>query len=98
MTIAIPTYNRKEYILGQSNRTKIIENKLENIEILVSDNNSKYNIYDLLEQYKKYSTFLTISKNDENIGMENIYKTFNLAKGEFYFFIGDDDRLSANGI
>jgi len=102
LTIAIPTYNRKEYILGQVKSLVdiVIKNKLENdIEILVSDNNSKYNIYDLLEEYKKYSTFLTISKNDENIGMgRNICKTFNLAKGEFYFFIGDDDRLSANGI
>jgi len=99
ITIGIPTYNRKIAIYDsvRSYCDMIKKNNFENeIELLIIDNCSdKYNIFNLLKQFqsKSNSKFLKILKNKNNIGMaKNIIKTIQLAKGEFYFFTGDDEH------
>jgi hypothetical protein len=99
ITIGIPTYNRKkpihDSVAGFCNMIK--KNNFEDeLELLIIDNCSdNYNIFDLLKEFQSKSNnkFLTILRNKNNIGMaKNIIKTIKLAKGEFYFFTGDDDH------
>ena len=105
ITIGIPTYNRKKALYDSVRAfcNMIKKNNFEDkLELLIIDNCSdKYDIFDLLKEFQSKSNnkFLTILKNKNNIGMaKNIIKTIKLAKGEFYFFTGDDDPRNYNNL
>ena len=101
LSIGIPTFNRENYIFNQVKLlTNLInKNKLQKeVEIVVSDNNSDYEIFSLLKEFNN-NFFLKIHKNKKNIGMgRNIFNTFQISKGKFFFFIGDDDTISEEGL
>jgi len=98
LTIAIPTYNRKDYILNKvENISKFVqENTLENnIELLVVDNSStNYDIYELLKNYKKLG-FVKIQRNCANIGAgANFLKCIEFSNSEYVWLLGDDEILN----
>jgi glycosyltransferase involved in cell wall biosynthesis len=101
LSIGMPTYNRPEMIRQQVNEiTKFInEFNLGNLlEIIVVDNCSEHDIYKILEPYL-INKFLKVFRNEYNIGMsKNIIKTIEYSNGEYYYFIGDDDRLDFSGL
>jgi len=102
LTIAIPTYNRKEAILSKLNELSeyILKHNLEKkIELLIIDNNSiHYNVFDLLENYLKME-FVTVKKNITNIGAAaNFLKCLELANGEYVWLLGDDENYSTDKI
>lgn len=100
LSIGIPTYNRPEMVLGQVEEliSFVENNKFTNlIELIIVDNNSDYDFFELLRPYKDLK-FVKIFRNASNIGMaRNIIRTIEESAGEYYFFIGDDDRIDFDG-
>ena len=70
----------------------------KNFEVCISDNCSDKSIFNLVNPYKKKLN-LKINKNKKNLGFAlNALKVSSMAKGEFIWFIGDDDLLVKDAI
>jgi glycosyltransferase involved in cell wall biosynthesis len=96
ISICIPTYNRPESLINCLN--SLASQTVKNFEVCVSDNCSKKNIFNLIKPFKKKLN-LKINKNKKNLGFAlNLLKVSSMAKGEFIWFIGDDDLLVKNAI
>ena len=89
-TIGIPTFNRADLL------KKTIESALnqtyENIEIVVSDDNSYDDTKSVIESFN--SDKIIYKRNKQNIGsMANFISAFEMANGEHFSFLQDDDIL-----
>ena len=102
LTVAIPTYNRSEYLPKalDSVLQQINVNNIGMLEVLISDNNSTDNTVEVVNRYiEKYPDVITYHKNPENIGFDrNIDMLFKKAKGEYVWILSDDDALSNTAI
>jgi len=95
ISICIPTYNRWDYL--KRCLYSLLSNPSENLEILVSDNNSPYDIDEILMELD--DPRVISFKNENNIGPRlNFNKLLNLATGDFLLFITDDDFMLPNSI
>lgn len=92
LTIAIPTYNRSE----------VLKNNLENIfrfigsetEVFISDNGSIDDTPQVCESFKRFSNF-TYLRHQDNQGYDvNVMTCAKNAKGEYIWFLSDDDSIS----
>jgi glycosyltransferase involved in cell wall biosynthesis len=95
VTIAIPTYNRLDYlkqaVLSAQQQTYL------NLEILVSDNASvdgtKAWMQNLTDHRIRYL------RHDKNLGMVGNWNTcLHLAQGAYFLLLSDDDLLEPNAI
>lgn len=70
----------------------------DDIELLVSNNNSDDNTDALVKSFLKDYNFIRYNKNDTNIGgKSNVLKSMELAKTPFVMFFGDDDNINVDG-
>ncbi len=94
LSICIPTYNRS-LLLEQSLKSiidQISADKLgNNIEIIISDNNSPDSTEEIVRKYKKKYNQLKYFKNKKNIGIINTIKVADYATGKYIWFFSDDD-------
>ena len=99
LSICIPTYNRPEALRNCIN--SIFEQKninWKNFEVCVSDNCSKENISKVLKPFKKKIN-IRYKRNKKNLGFAmNLLNVSMMAKGEFIWFLGDDDLVNQNSI
>lgn len=92
LTVGLFTYNRSGFldelldkILQQVGNDKLLE-------ILVLDNASTDNTTDIVEKYQRKYSNLQYYRNKENIGTQNnLFKIWELAKGEYVIAGGGDD-------
>ncbi|MEI8570345.1 glycosyltransferase family 2 protein [Methylomonas sp. LW13] len=95
LTIAIPTWNRANYLV--KNIEQIVSQLGEltyPIEILVSDNCSSDNTKDCVDEFLNKGLPIRYIRNSENIGPDlNIAQCFNQAAGQYVLIFGDDDLL-----
>ncbi len=95
LTIAIPTWNRAEYL--RKNLTQLLtqmSDLSEDIEILVSDNSSIDDTDMVVNDLKSKGAPIRYIRNSENIGSDsNIAQCFNESKGRYVLILGDDDIL-----
>ncbi len=94
VTIAIPTYNRAEYvsqaILSGINQT------YKNIEIVVVDNNSTDATWDVISNIAKNHQNVKVFRNETNIGpVNNWIKALTLAHGKYVNLLFSDDLISS---
>lgn len=90
LTIAIPTYNRKDTL--KSVIKILLEQITEECKILILDNNSDYDINDELYSLINNNSNIEIKKNEINIGFGgNICRCFLETKTEWMWLLGDDD-------
>ena len=89
LTIAIPTFNRRDFI--EMSLNSIFCQFDERVEVLVSDNCST----DGTERFvKEHYPQVRYEKNNENIGPDrNFLECFKKANGKFILLLGDDDIL-----
>lgn len=95
LSICIPTYNRAaklgnmlDFLLAD------FKNYYDKIEILVSDNASTDYTRELLKKKQNGKNKFIYWTNDKNLGViGNLIKLAQVAKGEYIWFIGDDDIL-----
>lgn len=96
LTIAIPAYNRKNFIkrLLDSVVSEVINSK--EIEIFVSDNASIDGTQQMMsEDYPN----ITYYKNSKNLGADgNFLECYRKAKGEYVWLVGSDDIIAEGAI
>lgn len=101
LSICIPTYNGAKYIRDNLDVivAQVIADRLDNVEVVVSDNCSTDETPTIIAEYVKKHSFIRYSRNDKNILFNgNMLKCCELAEGEFIHFMGDDDFYQPNGI
>ena len=98
LTIAIPTYNRVEYL------KELLPELLEQckpypgIEVLVSDNGTTDGTFPYLLSLAD-NLQLQYRANETNLGADtNFIQCVESAKGDYVWLFGDDDLLSPHGI
>ena len=97
LSICIPTYNRPESLLNCLNSLAKQKNK-KDFEVCISDNSSKKNIKNLIKPFRKKLN-IKYKKNRKNLGFAlNVLKVSLMAKGEFIWFLGDDDLAVNNSV
>ena len=96
LSICIPTYNRPESLLNCLN--SLAKQKNKDFEVCVSDNCSKKNIKNLIKPFRK-KLKIAYNRNKKNLGFAlNVLKVSSMARGEFIWFLGDDDLLTNNSV
>lgn len=101
LSICIPTYNRKDKVLSQIERivrSGVLENK-DQVELVVSDNCSEDKTYDtLLLSFSKVNG-IRLYHQKKNLGLVgNLFFLFDVAKGDYIWFLSDDDPLNTRSI
>lgn len=105
LTIGLPTYNREKqignimsFLFSEINALPLAER--DKIEIYVSDNCSSDKTESIVKESRLYQSGIVdiqYSKNKENLGLVgNLQKIYTTAKGEYLWFMGDDDEYKAS--
>jgi glycosyltransferase involved in cell wall biosynthesis len=100
LTIAIPTYNRCEYL----KRLLIsiipqVESYSNEIEVIVCDNASTDDTENTARSLLKNIKNSQYYRNESNVGMDgNFLRCRQLANGAFFWMIGDDDLVLPDGV
>lgn len=96
LSIAIPTYDRPDYIKKALDRLKneIKSVPSDQIEIFISDNSSGNETKSIVDVAKKDIINIRYKKNSKNIGSdENIAQCFYESLGKYVLIMGDDDLI-----
>ena len=95
VTIAIPAY-KKKYIKEAIDSA--LNQDYKNIEVIIVNDKSPYNLKDIIDQYE--DNRIIYYENERNIGKHNPVNNWNrcveLAKGELFTLLCDDDKLMPN--
>lgn len=100
LTIIIPTYNRKERLLNQL-RSIYVQPSSSNVEIVILDNCSNYNVKKTIESTfgKEQTKNLEVISHPYNIGLAlNIAMPFYYCKTNWLWIISDDDETLPHSI
>jgi hypothetical protein len=93
VTIGIPTYNRAEFLRGALGYA--LNQTYRNLEIFVSDNASTDNTAEVVASYP--DPRIRYQRNATNLGAaRNFQLLAEMAKGEFFLWLQDDDLIRAN--
>ena len=98
LTIAIPTYNRLDKLKICLERL-LTQEKVQEIEIIVSDNASIDGTKDYMENLVRNNPNISYYRNEKNVGPDrNFLNCYNRAKGEYILLLGDDDYLLPHAV
>ena len=100
ISICIPIYNGEYTIEGtlKSILSDLSGNE-DKVEIIISDNCSTDNTFNILSNYIKKYDFIKYFRNESNLGFDrNIDKIINLASTDYVWFVGDDDELEKGAV
>jgi len=98
LTIAIPTYNRVEYLKELLPRMFQQCKPYSDIEILVSDNATTDGTYELLLN-QTWNSQLEYRFNETNVGGdENMVRCVEASRGEYVWLFGDDELICDGAI
>lgn len=93
LTIAIPTYNRADYLarLLETLRRELADVE-DLVQIVISDNGSTDKTAEVISDFKAVWPSASVLSQTENIGMDgNFHVCAQSVKGDFFWFMGDDD-------
>lgn len=100
LSIIIPTYNRKNRLITQL-KSIFIQTQYNQVNIILLDNCSDYNLYTTLKENFKEEEFsiLTIITRQFNIGMlGNVSSSFVNCETKWMWLLSDDDVTTENSI
>lgn len=99
LSICIPTYNRAVY-LRQSLESILSSAKgyAERIEIVVSDNASLNDTEPTVAEFQSKYPFIRYHRNNVNTGDRNFFVVASLARGDYIWVFGDDDKVEGGAI
>ncbi|BAY17980.1 family 2 glycosyl transferase [Anabaenopsis circularis NIES-21] len=102
LTIAIPTFNRAEFLDQQLNWVaKAIKGYESECEIIISDNCSTDNTQEIIKKWELILSPISFknNRNIENIGvMRNIAYCFQASTTQYVWVIGDDDPIEERAL
>jgi abequosyltransferase len=94
LTIAIPTYNRQQYL---TELLSVLEPQLAahpEVELLISDNASSDATAEAVDQFVARGMKIRYHRHPENIGPDrNFIFCLNSAQGKYFWLCGDDDII-----
>lgn len=95
LTIAIPTFNRAEWLkLCLSQLTPQLNDIHGEVEVSIYDNASPDHTETIARSFLGEGLPISYFRNTENIGSDrNIAQCFNKARGKYVLILGDDDLL-----
>ena len=97
LSIVIPTYNGS-ITIGEA-LDSIVSQIEEGVEVVISDNASTDNTPEIVKQYQTRSGNIIYYRNSENIGGDqNFDMGVQKSRGDYVWFIGDDDKIATGGI
>lgn len=98
LSIFIPTYNRA-HLIGDTLDEFINQIGDQHVTIIISDNCSTDNTFEVVQEYVNKYPFIRYSKNTENIGFDgNVVKMANLVDTKYCWLFGDDDVIKDNAL
>lgn len=94
ISIALTSYNGEKYIREQLD--SISNQTIQDFEIIVCDDVSKDNTWNILQEYKEKDSRFRIYRNEQNLGFKkNFEKAISLCKGD-YIALSDQDDIWTN--
>lgn len=97
LSICIPTYKRGDIVAATLEHVARIEG--DEVEFVVSDNASPDNTEKLVRAAASADSRIRYFRNEKNLGYDaNILKLVERARGEFIFYLSDEDRLELSSI
>jgi abequosyltransferase len=98
LSICIPTYNRAKY-LKELFESFLVQERLDQVEIIVSDNCSTDDTAELVNSYKDKFPSLTYHVNSKNVGPERNFLISNeYGTADYVWLFGSDDALSVGSL
>ncbi len=99
LSICIPTFNRANYLRDAIKHIlPAVNDKRDIVELIISDNCSTDETSEILKELP-VSPWIHCVRNDTNLGaLKNGLKCIDLAKGEYIWFVGDDDVIRPEGL
>lgn len=100
LSLCIPTYNRSRFLTSLLNSIAVqIAGLGDAVEVIVSDNASMDDTESVVEAYRQRFP-ITYSRNRENEGLPRNLQIMavSLARGDFTWFVGDDDLICSDGL
>jgi hypothetical protein len=95
VTIGIPTRNRRDYL--RAALSSVFCQTYTNLEVVVSDNCSSDGTFEDLSEYPDHR--LRFVRQSTDLGMvQNFNAVLNLATGEYFLLLSDDDLLEPTAI
>lgn len=92
ISICVPTYNGEGTL--EKTLDSIVLQILPEFEVVISDDFSRDNTFNVAKRYAAKYNFIKIYRNESNLGMDrNFYQTVTHASGEYVWFCGQDDIL-----
>jgi abequosyltransferase len=99
LTIAIPTYNRSEYLAQLLTALAPQLAREPRVELLISDNASPDNTPDLINSFRAKGLSCRYIRNETNIGSDaNFLQCFKEAAGKYVWLVGDDDIIAPGSL
>jgi len=99
LTIAIPTYNRHEFLLEQLKRLVPQTSRLDEIDVLIIDNNSDISVAEFLNEKISLPPNYKIIRNPLNIGIDaNILECLKNTKTTWIWTLSDGDFIKGNAV
>ena len=81
VSVAMATYNGERFIKEQID--SILRQTIQSIEIVICDDCSTDNTWEILQEYAKYDLRFKIYRNDTNLGFcKNFEKAISLCHGD----------------
>lgn len=98
ISICIPQYNRIEYLIKSLDELQ--DQTYSNFEVIISDDCSKDNTQEVINDIKSsYSFPIIYHRFESNQGYDrNLRKSMELATGDYCFVLGNDDTLAHNDV
>lgn len=94
ISIALASYNGSKYIREQLD--SILSQTYQNFELIICDDCSTDNTWQILEEYAQKNSRIKIFKNEKNLGFKkNFEKAISLCSGE-YIATSDQDDIWTN--
>lgn len=90
ISIAMTTYNGAQYIKEQIE--SILNQTIQDFELIICDDCSSDNTFELLQEYASKDSRITALRNDKNLGFKrNFEKVIGLCKGDYIALSDQDD-------
>lgn len=94
ITIGIPTFNRAGKL--KTALESVLKQSYQNLDILVSDNNSTDDTSSLVESYASRDSRIIYNKHDNNIGaIANFLSLYKRNSNKYFMWLSDDDYLDS---